>query len=191
MKERRINNIEVRKNENDEEMVIEGKAVAFESPATYYGETEIIDKNAFKGCDMKDVVLRYNHNDSQYTLARTRNKSLKLDIRDDGLYFTANLIPTQTNKDAYLMVKEGLLDKCSFAFADFEYDYDEDTRTTRITSIKKMFDVAIVDFPYYEETSVVARKLDTGEEMHKKQAQQRRRKALARKLAKELLLSRL
>lgn len=191
MKERRLNNVEIRKADENEEMIIEGKAVAFDSPATYYGETEVIDPHAFDKCDMKDVVLRYNHNDNQYTLARTRNKSLELEIKEDGIYFKAKLIPTQTNKDAYLMVQEGLIDKCSFAFADYDYDYDEDTRTTRIMSIQKMFDIAIVDFPYYENTSVVARNLDTGEDMHKNQANARRRKQMLDKVKKDLLIARL
>ena len=40
----------------DDKMIIEGYAVVFDSPATHYGYTEIIDKNAFNGADMKDVI---------------------------------------------------------------------------------------------------------------------------------------
>lgn len=155
MKDRRLNTFVVRKTEiNEDEMYIEGYAVVFDSPATYYGETEIIDRQAFDECNMKDVVLRYNHNDTNYVLARTRNGSLELKIDDNGLFFKAHLIPTTTNKDAYLMVKEQLVDKCSFAFADYEWTYDTETRTTRIVKIRELFDVSIVDQPYYEETSV-------------------------------------
>lgn len=191
MKDRRINDVEIRKIEaEDESMVIEGYAVVFESPATYYGETEIIDRHAFDECDMSDVVLRYNHNDNNYVLARTRNKSLELSIDDKGVYFKANLIPTTTNKDAYLMVKNGLVDKCSFAFADWVYEYDEKTRTTRINKIGVMFDCAIVDFPYYEETNVFARSLDTRKNLVD-ELKARRRKALIERLKKDELLKRL
>lgn len=193
MKDRRLNDIEIRKIEQDDDkMDIEGYAVVFDKGATYYGETEVIDPHAFDKCNMKDVVLRYNHNDTNYTLARTRNKSLELSIDDKGVFFKAHLIPTQTNKDAYLMVKEGLVDKCSFAFADYDFEYDDKTRTTRITEIREMFDVAIVDFPYYKETSVevAQRSLDTREDLALK-VKKIRRERLLKKLKKEDLLKRL
>lgn len=185
-------NPEIRKVEIDDEekMHIEGKAVAFNSPETYYGETEIIDEHALDEADMSDVVLRYNHNDTQYTLARTRNKSLLLDIRDDGLYFEADLIPTTTNKDAYLMVKEGLLDKCSFAFTIDEEAYDSKQHLTTITKIGKLYDVALVDFPFYNDTMVEARSLDTRDRLVAK-AKQKQREALLNSLNRKELLDRL
>ena len=185
-------NPEIRKVEIDDEgkMHIEGKAVAFNSPETYYGETEIIDEHALDEADMSDVVLRYNHNDTQYTLARTRNKSLLLDIRDDGLYFGADLIPTTTNKDAYLMVKEGLLDKCSFAFTIDEEVYDSKQHLTTITKIGKLYDVALVDFPFYNDTMVEARSLDTRDRLVAK-AKQKQREALLNSLNRKELLARL
>ena len=176
MSERRLNNTpEIRKIDDEEKMHIQGKAVAFDSPETYWGETEVIDAHALDETDMSDVVLRYNHNDTQYTLARTRNKSLRLEKREDGLYFDADLIPTTTNKDAYLMVKEGLLDKCSFCFTIEEDKYNEKERKRTITKIGKMYDVALVDFAFYNDTIVEARSLDTrsnflaqAKEKHKK-----------------------
>lgn len=191
MSDRRLLNTEIRKAETeDDTMILEGKAVAFDSPETYYGETEVIDKHALDECDMSDVVLRYNHNDSQYTLARTRNKSLELDLREDGLYFIATLIPTTTNKDAYLMVQSGLLDRCSFAFTIEEYDYNEKKNLTTITKINKMFDVAIVDFPFYNDTMVEARSLDTRSDLVNKVKEIKRGKMIER-LERESLLKRL
>lgn len=194
MSERRLYktfNPEIRKvEEENEKMHIEGKAVAFNSPETYYGETEIIDKHALDDADMSDVVLRYNHNDTQYTLARTRNNSLRLKIEEDGLYFDADLIPTTTNKDAYLMVKEGLLDKCSFAFTIDEEVYDSKQHLTTITKIGKLFDVALVDFPFYNDTVVEARSLDTRSNLLAK-AQKKQREALINSLNRKELLERL
>lgn len=194
MSDRRLLNtqIEIRKEEEngEEKMILEGKAVAFESPETYNGETEVIDRHALDECDMSDVVLRYNHNDSQYTLARTRNKSLVLDLREDGLYFKADLIPTTTNKDAYLMVKSGLLDKCSFAFTVDEWVYDEKKKLTTITKIGRMFDIALVDFPFYSDTEVEARALDTRNNL-KPKIDELRRERLKERLLREELLKRL
>ena len=98
-------NLEVRESEeNKESMIVEGYAVVFDSPATH-GFTEVIDKNAFNGCDMKDVCLKYNHNDNHLILARTRNDSLRLQIDDKGLFIRAELIDTTSNRDIYKMIQ--------------------------------------------------------------------------------------
>ena len=190
MKERKIYTAQIRKAEDDEKMVLEGYAVVFDSPATYDGETEVIDKKAFDNCDMSDVVLRYNHYDDMFILARTRNKSLELTIDDKGLFFRAELIPTTANRDAYLMVKSGLVDKCSFAFADWKYNYDTKTKTTTIKEIGKLFDVSIVDFPYYAETSVEARGLEATHHI-RDEIKANQKAEMLKRLKKENLLNRL
>lgn len=163
-------------------MIIEGYAVVFDSPATH-GFTEIIDRNAFNGCDMKDVPLKYNHDDSHLILARTRNNSLQLTIDDKGLKIRAELIDTTSNIDIYKSIQAGLLDKMSFAFtvSDEEWDYSTDTR--RILAIDKLWDVSVVDTPFYDTTSIYARALSTLEngkkDLEKSKEQQKRE--LARK----------
>ena len=141
----------------DEEMIIEGYAVIFDSPATHCGYTEIIDKNAFNGCDMQDVCMKYNHEDNFLILARTRNQSLQLVVDDKGLKIRAKLIDTTQNKDIYKMIKAGLLDKMSFAFTVDKEEYDYETDTRRILSIDKLYDVSVVDVPFYESTEIFAR----------------------------------
>ena len=39
--------LEVRALDNEDKMILEGYAVMFDSPATHYGYTEIVDKKAF------------------------------------------------------------------------------------------------------------------------------------------------
>lgn len=180
-------NPEIRKVDDEEKMHIEGKAVAFNSPETYGGETEVISEHALDNADMSDVVLRYNHNDTNYTLARTRNHSLELEVREDGLYFSAELIPTTTNKDAYLMVKEGLLDKCSFAFTIDEDEYDKKQHLRTITKIGKLYDVALVDFPFYNDTMVEARSLDTRDDFIALVREKQKKELLLELERKELL----
>lgn len=139
-----------------EEMTLEGYAVMFDKPATHCW-TEIVDKDAFKNCDMSDVCLKYNHEDNFLLLARTRNKSLELIVDKKGLKIKAKLIDTNSNRDIYKSVQAGLLDKMSFAFtvAKDEWDYDNNTR--RILEIDKLFDVSIVDVPFYDTTEIFAR----------------------------------
>lgn len=165
MKEKEIRllaeNLEVRESEEDSEsMVVEGYAVVFDSPATH-GFTEIIDKDAFNGCDMKDVCLKYNHDDSHLILARTRNGSLRLTVDDKGVFIHAELIDTTSNRDVYKMIQARLLDKMSFAFTVEEEKWDLATDTRTILKIDKLFDVSVVDTPFYDATSIYARALST------------------------------
>lgn len=164
MKEKEIRKLDLQfraETTDEEKMEIKGYAVVFNSPETY-GYTEVIDEHALDEADMSDVVLRYNHNESFMVLARTRNKSLKLDKDEKGLFMDATLQDDITeHKNIFNAIKSGLIDKQSFAFTveDDEYDYESDTRT--ITKIGKLFDVSVVDQPFYNATDVsVASKND-------------------------------
>lgn len=142
-----------------EDMVVEGYAIVFDKPATH-GFTEIIDKRALENTDMSDVALRYNHKDDVLILARTRNKSLELKVDEKGLFIRANLIDTQMNKDVYKMVRSKLLDKMSFAFTVRKDEWtinDAGHETRKILEIDKLFDVSIVDDPFYPDTELYAR----------------------------------
>ena len=177
----------------DDKMEIKGYAAVFNSPETY-GYTELIAPTAFDESDLSDVVLRYNHEDTFMVLARTRNKSLKLNVDDKGLFMDAVLQDDiQSHRDIFNAIKSGLIDKQSFAFVvdEDEYDYDTDTRT--ITKIGKVYDVSVVDQPFYNATDVsVARSSDNDEflarrdEMRKeheqKQLLEEKRQALLTKL---------
>ena len=164
MKEKEIRKIglQFRTETNDEEkMEIKGYAVVFNSPETY-GYTEVISDKALDEADMSDVVLRYNHNDNFMVLARTRNNSLKLKKDEKGLFMEATLQDNITeHRNIFNAIDSGLIDKQSFAFTveEDEYDYETDTRT--ITKIGKLFDVSVVDQPFYNATDVsVASKND-------------------------------
>ena len=155
MKEIRKLDIQFRaENNEDEKMEIKGYAAVFNSPETY-GYTEVIAPTAFDEADMKDVVLRYNHEDTFMVLARTRNNSLKLNVDEKGLFMEATLQDDiQSHKDIFNAIKSGLIDKQSFAFVVDEDNYDYDTDTRTITKIGKVFDVSVVDQPFYNATDV-------------------------------------
>lgn len=148
----------------DGKMEIKGYAAVFNSPETY-GYTEVIAPTAFDEADMSDVVLRYNHNDTFMVLARTRNGSLKLNVDSTGLMMDAQLQDDITDhRNIFNAIKSGLIDKQSFAFVVSEDDYDYDTDTRTITKIGKVFDVSVVDQPFYNATDVsVARNMDNNE----------------------------
>ena len=169
MKEIRKLDMQFRAEETeDNKMEIKGYAAVFNSPETY-GYTEVIADTAFDDADMSDVVLRYNHNDSFMVLARTRNKSLDLNVDEKGLYMDARLQEDITeHRNIFNAIKSGLIDKQSFAFvveAD-DYDYDTDTRT--ITKIGKVYDVSVVDQPFYNATDVSIARSENDEFMEKR-----------------------
>lgn len=196
MKEIRKLDMQFRATEDNDKMEIKGYAVVFNSPETY-SYTEVIDEHALDDADMSDVVLRYNHNDSFMVLARTRNKSLNLSVDEKGLMIDAKLQDDiSDHKNIYNAIKSGLIDKQSFAFSvdEDEYDYDTDTRT--IKKIGKLYDVSVVDQPFYNATDVSVARSENDEfltkrkelrEAHEKQLEEEKRQEELKKAKEELL----
>lgn len=173
MKEKEIRKLDIQFRAEDTEdgkMEIKGYAAVFNSPETY-DYTEVIDSKAFDEADMSDVVLRYNHNDSFMVLARTRNKSLELSVDEKGLMIDATLQDDITeHKNIYNAIKSGLIDKQSFAFTVEEDNYDYDTDTRTITKIGKLFDVSVVDQPFYNATDVsIARDMNNSDFLERRE----------------------
>lgn len=174
--ERRL--IEIRAVNNDEnKMLIEGYAIIFDKPATHtqYGSrkfTEVIKRGALDKTDMKDVPLRYNHNDNVIIMARTRNKSLELIVDDVGLKVKADLLDTQSNRDLYKAIQGGLIDKMSFAFRVADggdtWTFGDTEVYREIHNIAKLWDVSVVDTPFYDSTSIYARSLELLESEEKR-----------------------
>ena len=157
-KDRNYRNFEIRAAEVGN--VIEGYAVVFDTVETMYEYDGIqymeeIRSGAFNKAEMRDVVLNFNHGGKP--VARTKNNTLELTIDQRGLFVKADLSGTEEGRKLYEEVKGGYLDKMSFAFTINAEEYNKDTRTRSITEVKRLYDVAIVDIPAYESTSVMAR----------------------------------
>ena len=157
---------DVRFEESDGKMILEGYAIVFEQETLIGDEErgfkEVISRTALTDTFMKDVPLKYNHMDSFLILARTKNKSLSLSIDNIGLKIHAELIDTHSNEDVYKMVRAGLLDKMSFAFTVKKQSWDRsgDIPVRRIENIDRLYDVSVVDLPAYEGTSIYSRSLE-------------------------------
>lgn len=176
-------------NQPNDEMIVEGYAIRFNEPAVFdIGGTEyreIIATGALDYADMRDVPLKYNHSDHVMVMARTRNKTLELIKDEKGLFIRAKLADTTAGRDLYTLIKRGDVDKMSFAFT-VDYDnggdeYDRKTRTRTIKRIKKIWDVAAVDTPAYDTTSISARSFFELE-------REKERKALEREARRKKLL---
>lgn len=153
---------EVTADNSNEELRLTGHAAVFERSTVlweYDGVQykEVISRGAFDNADMSKCCLKYNHSNSVPVMARVKGGSLSLEIDNIGLKFDAKLFDTQTSRDVYSIVKQGGLDKCSFAFTVEEDEYDRATHTRTIKKIGKLLDVSVVDVPAYEDTDVSAR----------------------------------
>lgn len=157
---RLFNSFELRAAEDNGEQWVEGYAAIFNSPTViweYDGieHKEQIDAGAFNMADMKDVIFNYNHGGK--VIARTRNKTLQLQLDTTGIFVRARLDGTEEGRKLYEEIRGGYIDKMSFAFTVNEDSYDRDTRTRSILKVKKVYDVSAVDIPAYSDTSISAR----------------------------------
>ncbi len=185
--ERRL--IDIRAIEGDK-MIIEGYAITYDKPATHEigGRkfTETIKRGALDRTDMKDVPLRYNHNDNVMIMARTRNKSLQLIKDENGLKIIAELIDTQSNRDLHKAIQEGLIDKMSFAFTVADggdtWTFESDETKRDVTNIAKLWDVSVVDTPFYDSTSIYARSLELLESEERRLDSLREKEILKQKI---------
>lgn len=194
-------NLEIRA-DNTESGIIEGVPIVFERETIiidWAGQfKEIVDRNALRKTDLKDVRLFVNHDTNKITLARSKNGkgTMQLFVEDDGLHMKAEL-DIENNVEAkslYSAVKRGDMDGMSFMFrVDGEEwsDLDKDVPTRRITSISIVHEVSVVNFPAYQQTSVNARSAEETKTSVLAEARKRYSEETEQKKQKELELEKL
>jgi HK97 family phage prohead protease len=185
-----INVVEFREVENQEadKMVVEGYALKFRNETLIgskdYGYIEEIESTALNETDMRKVPLKYNHDGGYLALASTKNNSMRLSVDGIGLRFEADLLDIGAHKDVYEMVRSGLLSECSFAFTvaaedGSDWDFDRDVPKRTIKKIERLFDVALVDIPAYDNTEVYARSFEALEDVRETvEAESRKKEVL-------------
>lgn len=161
--------------DKSDEMIIEGRAIVFDQETVLFKDNgieykEIIKKGALDATDTRDCFLKVNHNDNA-CVARTKNGTLTLDIKDGGVDIRAKLANTTAGRDLYEMVREGLIDKMSFAFSQAEESFNEETHTWTVHKIGKLWDVAAVAHPAYEATELYARRYEEAEALRSKEVE--------------------
>lgn len=173
----RVYDVELRARESQDEQRVDGYAVVFNAVTDLGWFTEEIDRDAFKEADMSDVYLLFNH-DENNILAGTLNGSTELRIDDTGLFQSSNIIDTSLGKDIFKLVKNGLVKKMSFAFTIAKdggevWVSGEEKDHRIIKKIDKLFDVSLVTYPAYSQTSAYARsQTDELAEEHRRRREQ-------------------
>lgn len=160
-----MNNKEIRAMEtikavDDEKMIVEGYALRFNTLSNDLGGfVETISPEALKEADLSDVRCLIDH-DSSKVLGRTTSETLELKIDEEGLYFRTQLPNTTYAKDLYENIRLGNINQCSFGFIldedgdEFEKREEDGLFKRTLRKIKSLFDVSIVTYPAYNDTSV-------------------------------------
>ena len=149
---------EPEQNEGGKSYVVRGYASTFEPYVLFEDDgikySEKIDRNAFDGADMSDVIFLYNHDGMVF--ARQKNGTLHLEVDDHGLRIEADLGSTEASREVYESIRSGLIDQMSFAFTVAEDSYDRETHTRTVTRFKKIYDVSAVSIPANPGTDINA-----------------------------------
>jgi hypothetical protein len=155
--ERRTFKVEVRKSPDGRK--INGTAVVFNQLSENLGGfREQIKPEAFDGCDMADVRCLFNHDDNQ-VLGRTASKTLTLSRDASGLHFECDPPETTYARDLAVCMDRGDVDQCSFSFtvpqggAEWTEDRDLGCEIRTVNKISRLFDVSVVTYPAYTQTS--------------------------------------
>lgn len=152
---------------------ITGTAIVFDSwSKTLYDPMvgafqEKIERSALtqETLDNSDIVATMGH-DKNYVMARRKfgHGNLELTLTKRGLDFKFDCPETVKGEELLQHIKRGEIDSCSFAFTnpdDGERWYKEgDMLKREVTKIDRIYDVSMVFYPAYEETSVSARSIE-------------------------------
>lgn len=151
---------------DDNGMYIEGYFSVFNSNYEIYpGCTESVAPGAFSNTLGGDIKALCDH-DTRLVLGR--NKAGTLELREDshGLWGRITINPNDSDAvNLYERVKRGDVDQCSFGFdiREEEADFRDDGSVHFTIRDVVLYEVSVVTFPAYAETSVSARKQDVAE----------------------------
>ena len=158
--------VEVRAGSNDK-MTIGGYAAKFNRMSQNLGGfVEVIDPVCFNksaGDGWPGVLARYNHDD-MFLLGTSDAGTLRCSIDNIGLAYDVDL--PSARADVYELAGRGDVRKSSFAFITLEDDWDVTDQGFPLRTLRsaRLIDVAPVNTPAYEDTSVglrsLARKFD-------------------------------
>jgi HK97 family phage prohead protease len=160
--ERRFTSVPVEVRAGADKPTIGGYAAKFDKTSRNLGGfREKIDPFAFhnsRGDAWPGVVARYNHDDNML-LGTTGAATLRLSIDEVGLAYEVDM--PQSRGDVYELVQRGDVRQSSFAFVALDDDWTTDDGGFPMRTLLKvrLYDVAPVNTPAYEDTSVGLRSL--------------------------------
>ena len=125
------------------------------------GATESVAETAFDETLSGDIRCLVDH-ETRLVLGRTKAGTLTLKTDSRGLWGEVRINPKDTDAmNLYERVKRGDVDQCSFGFRILDEEFTDNGNSVHWT-IKKveLYEVSVVTFPAYTDTSVSARERD-------------------------------
>lgn len=151
---------EVRFNEGDKR-TLEGYASVFDTPTDLGSFQEVIEAGAFTRAlnEQQDVRALVDH-DPARVIGRTKNNTLELREDNRGLFSRIELPDTTEGRDIATLVQRGDLDAMSFGFTVRSDRWERNEgRNVRYIEDVDLFDVSVVAFPAYADTTVALRSM--------------------------------
>lgn len=142
------------------DMYISGYFSVFNSNYEIFdGATESIAETAFDGALADDIRCLIDH-ETRLVLGRSKSNTLTLKTDSRGLWGEVKINPNdQDAVNLYERVKRGDVDQCSFGFDILDEEFEDRGDSVHWTIKKvKLYEVSVVTFPAYKDTSVTARK---------------------------------
>ena len=128
------------------------------------GATESVASTAFDDALADDIRALIDH-ETRLVLGRTKAGTLTLKVDNRGLWGEIKI--NQKDQDAmnlYERVQRHDVDQCSFGFDILDEEFEDRGDSVHWTIKKvKLYEVSVVTFPAYIETSVNARKMQLEE----------------------------
>ena len=185
--------------EGDDKKVIEGVAIVTEKETVLwegsdYREIEVIAKSCINRefIAQQDMTLNLLHNRDE-SFARTPN-SLRVEPREDGLHFEADVPDCDLGKRARALTENGTYSGCSFEFYPKDYQVTERQAADgkkeyviRHTAFERITALTLAMNPAYPTTSVGVRELyeKNHQETEEEKAERERQEAEAKKREQE------
>lgn len=157
---------EIRTRNEGGDPIIEGYFVVFDG--TYNiadGVTESVDRDAFNETIGGDIRILVDH-DTRLVLGRTGAGTAQVRVDERGVWGHVDINPNDSDAvNAHARVERGDVTQGSFGFdiLEEETEYREDGSVHFTIKKVELYELSVVTFPAYEETSISARKKQADE----------------------------
>jgi len=162
--------LELRQADDSDRPVLVGYAAVFNRKSEDLGGfREIVAPGAFRrslenGADVRALI----DHDPSLVLGRTKAGTLRLQEDDHGLRAEIVLPDTQYAADLLASIRRGDVDQMSFGFRTVSDEWrTEDGEPVRTLKEVELFDVSVVTYPAYPDTTVATRSLDAWRSHHR------------------------
>ena len=157
--ERRFREVELRAADSDKgEMIVEGYPIVYDLETNLgYCREKIAKGAATEALTKSNEFVLFNH-DPNIPLARRANGTLEVSEDEHGVFMRADLSKSTAGQGVYNDIKNGLIDKMSFAFTVEVDEWEDDLRTVK--TFRELYDYSPVTYPAYEQTEIMARSIE-------------------------------